>query len=63
MICTDTETGRQIMKNKDKWLNRNVNVYFETQDRGLTVGTYVGYVTKIELLDENNKVLETLEKG
>ena len=62
LICTDDTVGKQIMANKDKWLNRNVNVYFETQDRGLTIATYVGYVTRIELLDDNNKVLETLSR-
>jgi hypothetical protein len=60
LICTDEEIGKPLLERKDRWLNRSVNVYLKITDRGLTTHMYVGYVTKIELLDEKGHVIESL---
>jgi hypothetical protein len=60
LICTDEEIGKPLLLRKERWLNRSVNVYIKVIDRGLTTHMYVGYVTKVELLDEKGRVIESL---
>lgn len=60
LICTDEEIGKPLLERKDRWLNRSVNVYLRIYDLGLTTHMYVGYVTKVELLDEKGQVIETI---
>ena len=60
LICAPAGIGTALFKNKDRWRNRKVNVYLIMQDVGLTVFVYAGYVTKIEMLDDRGKVIETL---
>ena len=60
LICTNEEIGKPLLERKEKWLNRNVNVYLKIIDRGLTTHMYVGYVTKVELLDEKGRVVESI---
>lgn len=59
MICVD-DLGKPLLERKDKWLNNKVNVYLRMQDLGLTTNMYVGYVVKIEFLDEKGKVVDTI---
>ena len=59
LICAD-EIGKSLMEHKEKWLNRRVTVYLWIRDMGLTINMYVGYVAKIELLNEKGKVVDTL---
>lgn len=62
LICTRTEVIQPILQEKDKWLNQRVNLYAVMRDVGLTIFHYTGYVTKIELLDANGKVVQTIEE-
>jgi hypothetical protein len=59
LICTD-ELGKPLIEHREKWLNHRVNVYLWIRDMALTTNMYVGYVAKIELLDEKGKVVDTL---
>jgi len=59
-IFADGEIGEPLLKQKDEWLNKNVNVYVSITDRGLTPLMNIGYVVKIELLNEKGKVEKTL---
>jgi hypothetical protein len=60
LTCTREDLGQALIERKEKWFNRRVNVYLIMQDVGLTVFHYVGYIKKIELLDEKGAVVETL---
>ena len=60
LICAAQAVGTSLLERKDKWRNHRVNVYFIMQDVGLTVFIYAGYVTKLELLDDSGKVIDTL---
>ena len=59
-IFADEEIGKPLLKQKDEWLNKKVNVYVHITDRGLTPLMNIGYVEKVELLDEKGKVEKTL---
>jgi hypothetical protein len=59
-IFADEEIGKPLVEQKDVWLNKRVNVYVRITDRGLTPLTYIGYVVKVELLNEKGKVEKTL---
>lgn len=59
LICAD-DIGKSLTEQRGKWLNQRVTVYLRIRDMGLTTNMYVGYVTKIELLDGRGKVLATL---
>ena len=61
LICTGPEIGNPLAEQKDKWLKKRVNLYATMLDVGLTIFVYTGYVTKIELLDEKGKVVQTLQ--
>jgi len=63
LICSDEGIGGPLLAQKDKWLNRRVNVYLRIFDRGVTVHLYVGSVEKVELLDEKGRVEETISSG
>jgi hypothetical protein len=58
LICTDEEIGKPLLKNRVEWLGHRVNVYLIITDRGLTPNIYVGYVRKIELLNDRGQVLK-----
>ena len=60
LICADDEIGKPLLAQKDKWLNRPVNLYLKIGDRALTTHVYVGFAMKIELLDEKGRVTDTL---
>jgi len=59
-IFADEEIGKPLLEQKDEWLNKRVNVYVRITDRGLTPLIYIGYVVKVELLNEKGKVEKTL---
>lgn len=59
LICAD-DIGKSLTEQREKWLNQRVAVYLWIRDMGLTTNMYVGYVAKIELLNEKGKVMETL---
>lgn len=59
LICAD-ELGKPLMEQKGKWLNQRVTVYLRIRDMALTTNMYVGYVAKIELLNEKGRVVDTL---
>lgn len=62
LICTEATIGKPLLEGKDEWLGRRVNVYLRILDRGLTPNIYVGYVTKVELLDDKGRVTRTLQE-
>jgi hypothetical protein len=59
-IFSDEEIGKPLLEQKDVWVNRRLNIYVQITDRGLTPLTYIGYVVKVELLNEKGKVEKTL---
>ena len=63
LTCAGADVGGPLIEQKERWLNRRVNVYLIMQDVGLTVFIYTGYIEKIELLDEKVKVIETIPSG
>lgn len=56
LICVD-ELAKPLIEQRERWLNHRVNVYLRLRDMGLTTNMYVGYVAKMELLDEKGKVV------
>ena len=60
LICTDETIGKTLVKERDRWLNRKVNMYLSITDRGLTPNLNVGYVTKVELVNGKGQVVETI---
>lgn len=60
LICTNDAIGKVLDEQKDEWLNRKINLYIEARDMGLTPYMNVGFVTKLELLDDKGKVVKTL---
>ena len=60
LICSDEGIGKPLLAQKERWLNRRVNVYLRIWDMGVTVHLYVGNVIKVELLDEKGRVEETI---
>lgn len=62
LICVD-DLGKPLTDHREKWLNQKVNLYLRIRDMALTTNIYVGYVMKIELLDEEGKVVETLSSS
>jgi hypothetical protein len=59
-IFADEEIGKPLLKQKDEWLNKKVNVYVRITDMGLTPLMNIGYVEKVELLNEKGKVEKSL---
>ena len=59
LICVDV-LGKPLIEQKEKWLNKRVNVYFLIRDMAITTNIYVGYAVKLELLDEKGKVVDTI---
>jgi hypothetical protein len=59
LICVD-ELGKPLTEQREKWLNQRVIVYLHIRDMALTTNMYVGYVAKIELLDDKGQVIDTL---
>ena len=62
-IFADEEIGKPLLEQKDEWLNKRVNVYVRITDRGLTPLHNIGYVVKVELLNERGKVEKTISKS
>ena len=62
-IFADENIGKPLLEQKDEWINRRVNVYVQITDRGLTPLMYIGYVVKVELLNEKGKVEKTLPES
>jgi hypothetical protein len=63
LICAPKDVGTSLFERKDNWRNHKVNIYLIMQDVGLTVFVYAGYVTKLELLDDRGKVIDTIGSG
>jgi hypothetical protein len=61
LICTDETIGKPLIKQKVQWLNQKVNVYLEGRDVGLTPFMNIAFVTKIELLNLQGKVIKTIQ--
>ena len=59
LICVD-ELGKPLTEQKEKRLNQRVTMYLQIRDMALTTNMYVGYVAKIELLNEEGKVVDAL---
>jgi hypothetical protein len=60
LICTDATIGKPLINQKDEWLNQKINVYIQPQDFGLTPFMNVGFVTKIELLNQKGRIIKTI---
>ena len=55
-IVTNEAIGKVLVEQKAEWFDRRVNVYLSITDLGLTPLTCVGYVVRVERLNEKGKV-------
>ncbi len=62
-IFADVDIGKSLLRQKAEWFGKLVNVYISIQDRGLTPRIYIGYVVRVELLNENGKVAKAIPEG
>jgi len=59
-IFSDEDIGEILLKRKEDWFGKRVNVYVIITDRGLTPLVYIGYVTKVERLNQKGEVELTI---